>query len=316
VGGVGRFLLPWAPSLSTIDGGYFARRINKQFTVGAFGGSTPNPTAWNYDPSQQMAGAFAAFERGSYQSVHFASTAGMALTHSHWKPERQFLFFENTLMVGSKISIYHDLEVDRLAKALTTNGQNAPRLARSFLTLRYQPIKKLSFDLSHNYFRDTPTFALQLLGTGMLDQFLFQGFSGGIKVSPSQGATFYGNLGKSKRETDPRASLNYMGGVLLNRLPIPFHVDLRYSHFNSSFGSGAYESVTLSRQMGDKIRFEAQGGLQSIDSSLTNQSRSKYGSANLDYLIGRHYLLGAGWTLYRGGALNYDQTFVNFGYRF
>jgi hypothetical protein len=107
-----------------------------------------------------------------------------------------------------------------------------------------------------------------------------------------------------------------MGGVLLNRLPIPFHVDLRYSHFNSSFGSGAYESVTLSRQMGDKIRFEAQGGLQSIDSSLTNQSRSKYGSANLDYLIGRHYLLGAGWTLYRGGALNYDQTFVNFGYRF
>ena len=316
VGGVGRFLLPWAPSLSTIDGGYFARRINKRFTVGAFGGSTPNPTAWNYDPSQQMAGAFAAFERGSYQSVHFTSTAGMAVTRSHWKPERQFLFFENTLMVGSKISIYHDLEVDRLAKALTTNGRNAPRLARSFLTLRYQPIKKLSFDLSHNYFRDTPTFALQLLGTGMLDQFLFQGFSGGIKISPSQGATFYGNLGRSKRETDPRASLNYMGGVLLNRLPIPFHVDLRYSHFNSSFGSGAYESVTLSRQMGDKIRFEAQGGLQSIDSSLTNQSRSKYGSANLDYLIGRHYLLGAGWTLYRGGALNYDQTFVNFGYRF
>ena len=316
VGGVGRFLLPWAPSLSTIDGGYLARRMNKEFTVGAFAGSTPNPTAWNYDPNQQMAGAFAAFERGSYQSVHFASTAGMAVTRSHWRPERQFLFFENTLMVGAKISIYHDLEVDRLAKALTTNGQNGPRLARSFLTMRYQPTKKLSFDFSHNYFRDTPTFALQLLGTGLLDQFLFQGFSGGLKWSPSQGATFYGNLGSSKRETDPKAALNYMGGVILNRLPIPFHVDLRYSRFNSSFGSGAYESVTLSRQMGDKIRFDVQGGLQSLNSSFTNQTRTKYGTADLDYLIGRHYLLGAGWTLYRGGALNYDQMFVNFGYRF
>jgi hypothetical protein len=316
VGGVGRFLLPWAPSLSTIDGVYLARRMNKRVTVGVFAGSRPNPTAWNYDPNQQMAGSFAAYERGSYQSVRFASTAGMAVTRSHWRPERQFLFFENTLMVGGKLSIYHDMEADRLARALTANGQTGPRLARSFLTLRYQPTKTLSFDLSHNYFRDTPTFAMQLLGTGLLDQYLFQGFSGGLRWSPSPGAAFYGNLGKSKRETDPKAALNYMGGVMLNRLPIPFHVDLRYSHFNSFFGSGSYESVTLSRQMGDKLRFDLQGGLQRLNSSFTNQTSTKYGTANLDYLIGKHYVLGAGWTLYRGGAQNYDQTFVNFGYRF
>ena len=30
VAGFGRFLLPWAPSLSTIDGGYFARRLGKR----------------------------------------------------------------------------------------------------------------------------------------------------------------------------------------------------------------------------------------------------------------------------------------------
>jgi hypothetical protein len=107
-----------------------------------------------------------------------------------------------------------------------------------------------------------------------------------------------------------------MGGLILTRLPIPFHVDLRYSRFNSSFGSGTYESITLNRQLGDKIRFEVQGGIQSLNSSFTNQTRTKYGTANLDYLIGRHYILGAGWTLYRGGALNYDQMFINFGYRF
>src|ERR1035441_552051 len=33
VAGIGRFLLPWAPSLSTIDGAYFARRVGKSFTT-------------------------------------------------------------------------------------------------------------------------------------------------------------------------------------------------------------------------------------------------------------------------------------------
>jgi hypothetical protein len=314
--GIGRFLLPWAPSLSTIDGVYFARRVGKSFTTGMFAGSTPNPTAWNYDPNRQMVGAFVAYEHGSYDSVHFASTAGLALTRSHWHPERQFIFFENTLMLGTRISIYHDLEADRLARPLTSDGNTSPRLARSFLTIRFQLSKALALDFSHNYFRDVPTFDTRLLGTGLLDQFLFQGFSAGLKLTPSPGATFYGNLGSNKREQDPKASLNYMGGLVLSRLPIPFRVDLRYSRFNSSFGSGDYESVTLSRQMSDKLRFDLQAGLQSINSSLTNQTRTKYGSASLDYLLRTHYILGAGWTLYRGGAQNYDQIFLNLGYRF
>ena len=317
VAGIGRFLLPWAPSLSTIDGAYFARRVGKSFTTGVFLGSTPDPTAWNYDPNRQMLGAFVAYEHGSYDTVHLASTAGLAVTRSHWHPERQFVFFENTLVIGSKISIYHDLEADRLAPALVTNGNTGPRLARSFLTLRFQLSKALSFDFSHNYFRDVPTFDLRLLGTGLLDQFLFQGFSAGVKVSPTQGATFYGNLGSNKREQDPKAALNYMGGLILTRLPlIPFRVDLRYSRFNSTFGSGSYESLTLTRQMSEKLRFDLQAGLQTINSTFTNQSRTKYGSASLDYLIRTHYILGAGWTLYRGGAQNYDQLFLNFGYRF
>jgi hypothetical protein len=316
VGGAGRFLLPWAPSLSTIDGVYFARRFGKSVTTGMFAGSTPNPTAWNYDPNRQMLGTFVNVEQGSYDSVHYAGTAGVAVTRSHWHPERQFVFLENSVMIGTRISVYHDLEADRLASGLTAEGNTSPRLARSFLTLRLQLNKKLSLDFSHNYFRDVPTFDTRLLGTGLLDQFLFQGFSAGFKLSPGAGATLYGNLGSNKREQDPKAALNYMGGLILTRLPVPFRVDLRYSRFNSTFGSGSYESVTLSRQLGDKLRFDLLAGLQSLSSSFTNQTRTKFGTASLDYLMGKHYILGAGWTLYRGGAQDYDQIFVNFGYRF
>ncbi len=348
VAGIGRFLLPWAPSLSTIDGGYAGRRLGRSFTTGIFAGSTPNPAAWNYDPNRQMAGAFVAYETGSYETVRYSSTAGAAVTRSHWHPEREFLFFENTMMVGTKLSIYDDTEVDKLAPALTSTGISQPRLARSFATVRVQPLKRLSLDVSHNYFRDTPTFDLRLLGTGLLDQFLFQGFSGGFRLDIFRGIDLYGSLGRSRREGDTRPSFNYMGGLVLPRLPgiprlpglprirkfVPFfpalpripgfpglpglavRTDLRYSKFSSSFGAGSYASVTLSRQFTDKIRLDVQAGEQTLVSPFTSQTRTKFVNNMLDYLIGNHYVLGAGWTLYHGGTQNYDQTFVNFGYRF
>lgn len=354
VAGFGRFLLPWAPSLSTIDGGYFGRRLGRNFTTGIFAGSTPNPTAWNYDPNQQTAGTFVAYEVGSYETVRFTSTAGAAVDRSHWHPERQFLFFENSFFIGTKLSIYHDLEADKIAPALTSNNRSDPRLARSFATLRFQPIKRLSLDVSHNYFRDVPTFDLRLLGTGLLDQFLFQGFSGGFRLDAYRGVMLYSSLGRSKREGDTSPAFNYMAGIVLPRLPgfphlpglphirrskksvagvpvfpglpaipgppelpgLAFRTDLRYSHFASSFASGSYASITFSRQIGDKFRLDLQAGEQRLVSPLTPQTRTKFGNTTLDYLIGRHYILGAGWTLYHGGTQNYDQTFVNFGYRF
>lgn len=336
VAGVGRFLLPWAPSLSTIDGGYVGRRLGRNFVTGVFAGSTPNPTAWNYDPNRQMAGSFVSYETGSYETVRYTSTAGAAVTRSHWHPEREFLFFENTITVGTRISIYDDTEVDKLAPALTSDGISRPRLARSFATFRIQPVKRLALDISHNYFRDTPTFDLRLLGTGLLDQFLFQGLSGGMRLTLFRGIEAYGSLGRNKREGDTKASFNYMGGLVLPRLPglpriprlarwlpglpgfggLAFRTDLRYSKFSSSFGAGSYASVTVSRQFTDKIRLDLQAGEQTLVSPFTPQTRTSFVNNMLDYLIGNHYVLGAGWTFYHGGTQNYDQTFVNFGYRF
>jgi hypothetical protein len=291
--------------------------LNKRFTVGAFAGSTPDPTAWNYDPNRQMLGSFVSYERGSFETIRFTSTAGAAVTRNHWKPERQFLFFENTIQVSTRISIYHDLEADRLAKSLVTDGKNSPRLARSFFTFRYQPIKALALDLSHNYFRDVPTFDTRLIGTGLLDKFLFQGFSGGFRLDVSKHANLYGSLGANKRAGDTTTALNYMGGLIFNQpFHLPVRADLRYSRFNSSFGDGEYKSISLSRQFGDKIRFELQGGQQSLKSTFSAQSRARYINATSDYMLGRHYLLGAGWTVYRGGVQDYDQMYINIGYRF
>lgn len=317
VAGFGRFLLPWASGLDTMDGGYVGRRVAKNVTVGVFGGSTPDPTAWNYDPNRQIFGTFASFESGSFETVRFTSTVGVAISRLHWHPEREFLFFENTLQVNNRLSIYHDLQVDKLAPALVSDGNTGARLARSFLTVRLQATNWLTLDMNHNYFRGVPTFDPRLIGTGLLDKLLFQGLSGGVQLHLPYGAILYTNVGANKREQDTKTALNYMLGLTLTRTPrLPFRTDLRYTRFNSSFGSGDYESVSLSRQMGERIRLEVLGGQQNLRSTFTSVSRARFITANADYLIGRHYILGASWTVYRGGTQNYDQMFINLGYRF
>ncbi|MGC4049836.1 MAG: hypothetical protein QM757_10020 [Paludibaculum sp.] len=314
--GFGRILLPWASSLSTLDGGYLARTFGKTLTAGVFAGSTPDPTQWNYDPNRQMLGTFLNAQRGSYESARWSGTVGIAITRVHWRPERQFLFAENSLFAGTKFTLLHSMEADQRNPRIM-NGQTGLQLTRSFTSARLQPHRRITFDLSHNHLRGIPTFDIRLLGTGLLDNFLFQGFSGGIRIQPLERLTLTGNWGRSRRENDPRASLNQMYSAGWSQLPwIRSRLEGRYSNFTSSFGTGRYSSLTLSRNIGEQLRLEAQAGQQEFHGALTQQTRARCIGGTLDWSFSRHYFVTGGWMTYRGQIQNYDQTFLTLGYRF
>jgi len=314
--GIGRLLLPWASSLNTIDGAYFGRRFGR-VTTGVFGGSTPDPTSWNYNKDREIAGVFANVEAGSFDGLHYSGTAGLALTRLKWRAERQFAFFENNLIFKRYFSLYHDLEADQLVKGRLGSTESGPVISRSFLTLRYQPMHLVSFDLSHNYFRNVPTFDLRLLGTGLLDKFLFQGLSGGARLDLPFHVSFYTSLGRNRTQTDPRASWNQMYGVSVDRLGrTGMRADFQYSKFDSSFGRGQIETASVTRNFGEKLRMTLQVGNQNIHSTFSQQSQARFLNYNIDWFFGKHYFVGGATSIYRGNAQNYDQIFFNLGYRF
>src|SRR6516225_10646668 len=94
VAGFGRYLLPWAPSLNTMDGGYFARRLGGGFTAGIFPGSTPDPLAWNYNPNRQRGGTLTPFAQGSYGHVLHARAHGLAMWRTDCPPARPLVVWE------------------------------------------------------------------------------------------------------------------------------------------------------------------------------------------------------------------------------
>jgi hypothetical protein len=315
--GAGRLYLPWATSLDTIDGAYIARRLTAHSLLGVFAGTTPDPTAWNYDPHRQIAGAFVNWDYGSFESVKYTSTAGIALSRISWRPERQFAFFETSIQFKRGFSLYHDLEADQFNRDPLTGKSGGTGVSRSFLTVRYQPIHLIAFDLNHNYFQSLPTFDTRLIATGLLQKYLFQGLSAGVRLELPLRVGLYANLGKSRNNGDSKSSLNKMFGVSwANLMGTGLRADVRYTRFDSSFGKGNYQMIALSRAMTERLRVEVQVGQQDFQSAFTQSGRSRFGTGTVDWFFQKHYWLGAGWTLYRGASLNYDQTFLNIGYRF
>jgi hypothetical protein len=125
------------------------------------------------------------------------------------------------------------------------------------------------------------------------------------------------NFGSSRRNGDTSHAVNQAYGVTWRRLPIwDLRLDLRYSTFSSSFGSGSYESVGLTRELFDGLRLQFQGGIQNTQSAYVSQGRARFFNSTVDWQIGRHYFVMGGWLSYRGLSQNYDQISLSLGYRF
>lgn len=327
VAGIGRLFLPYATSLDTLDGGYLGRRFGHNATAGFFGGSTPDPTSWNYAPGRRVAGSFVNFEGGSYESFHYFSTTGGAAATLNGQFDRPFVFFENSFSYKRLLSLYSAVQADNPpgtpavpAKppnpAIPATAGPGAGLSRAFLTFRVQPVSRLSFDANYNYFRDVPAFdpSIPLV---LLEKYLFQGVSFGVRAEVIKNVTLYTTLGESARSGDKKNSLNQTYGVLWNQI---FHTGLRsdmhYSKFDSAFGAGSYESVSVSRSLMEGSRLEVQLGKQSFLSPIGGDTNTKFINSTFDMNISRHYLLQGGFTANRGNIQNYDQWFFGLGYRF
>jgi hypothetical protein len=316
--GIGRLFLPWAPSLSTIDGGYLGRKITRAATMGFFGGSTPDPSSWSYNPNQHIAGTFLNFEHGDFEHTRFYSTAGIAVTSIQWKVARQFAFFENNFSWKRYVSFYNSLQADAARKSpLPNGGSNPTGISQSYSALHIQPFKRVGFGVNHNYFRSLPTFDPRLVGTGLLDKYLFQGFSGDVRVDLPKHIGLYASLGRSKTTTDKKNSLNQAYGLTLGNLwKTGLLLDLHYSKFDSSFGSGKYESFSLSKSLTDTLRVQVFGGHQVFNTTLSSNTNSNFVNGVVDWNVGPRYFFEGTYGWYHGTSLNYTQWSTVLGYRF
>jgi hypothetical protein len=314
--GFGRMYLPWASSLDTIDGGYFGRKLSPNTVTGFFAGTTPDPSSWNYNLNQKIAGSFINFSGGDFDAMHYTSTFGLGITTLGWKIDRPFVFGENAISYKHFFSVYHSLQMDR-PRANPGVAPVGAGLSRSFLTLQFQPTPRVTFSFNHNYFRELPTYDPQLVGTGLLDKILFQGMSVGTRVELPRHLSVYATVGKSHQSTESTNSWNIMLGAGMGQIwKTGARVDFHYAQFSSAFATGSYKSVSIMRSFGERFTGELQAGTQTFVSPLTKDTGSRFVNAHADYNFGTNYFLEGGFTLSRGAIQDYTQWYTMLGYRF
>lgn len=314
--GIGRLYLPWATSLDVIDGAYLAHRFSPSTLMGGFAGSTPDPSAWNYNPDRRIGGLFYNAHGGSYDGVRYSSTVGGGVNLLKWNIDRPFVFTENDLSFRRFVSVYHSMQIDRPTPNPSTPTVSTG-IGQSFLSVQVRVLDRATIELNDTYFLDIPTYDPALVGTGLLDQYLFQGLTGGARVDFPLHITGYFSGGQSSTSTDTGKSWNLQGGVTISHLPkTGLQIDARYAQFNSGFATGSYRTLTLSRTLADRFQLNLQGGTQAFNSSLAANSSGWFANSYCDTNLGSRFFVESGYTTQRGGTNNYEQWTVALGLRF
>jgi hypothetical protein len=314
--GIGRLYLPWASSLETVDGGYVARKLSADTVAGFFFGSTPDPTSWTYNPSGEIGGVFFNAHGGTFDRARLSSTAGVGVNLIHWAIQRPFLFTENEVSFKQYFSLFHSMQIDRPTANPSTPAIRTG-LGQSLLSLRVRVHPRVDLDLTDTYFRDVPTYDPTLVGTGLLDKYLFQGLNGGARIQLPEHITGYFSFGKSSDSSDPKASLNSLFGITVSNIPkTGLQADVRYSKFDSAFAAGSYRSVSLTRDLGERLRLDLQGGRYQYNSSMAANSDSYFVNMMFDTNLGSRYFMENAFTTQRGGAVEYNQWTTTVGIRF
>jgi hypothetical protein len=314
--GVGRLYLPWANSLETIDGGYVGREFTPNTVTGIFAGSTPDPTSWSYNPKGKIGGVFFNVHGGSFESFRYSSTAGVGVNLIDWAVTRPFGFTENIFSFKRYFTLYHSMQIDKPTANPSTSAVS-PGIGQSLLTLRVQPHPRIVLDLTHTYFRDVPTYDPTLVGTGLLDKYLFQGLNGGARVQFPMHITGYFSLGNSNESSDSKSSMNSLYGVTMSNIwKTGLQADVRYSKFDSAFAAGTYRSVSLTRDLGERFRMNLQGGSYVYNSTLAANSNSYFVNLLAEINLGSRYFMQSAFTTQRGGTQEYNQWTTTLGLRF
>ena len=314
--GIGRLYVPYASSLETIDGAYGGWQFAKPAMIGMFAGSTPDPTAWNYNPQRRIGGLYLNTRGGSFDTFRYSVSAGYGVELLKWMINRPFVFTENDFSYKRVFSVYHSMQIDR-PTANPGSAAISTGLGQSLLSLRVEVHPRVTVDLTDTYFRDVPTYDATLVGTGLLDKYLYQGINGGARIQFPRNITGYFSLGSSSDSGDPKAALNKMFGATVASIwKTGLTADARFAQFDSSFASGRYTTFTVSREMLDNLRLNAQIGKYAYTSNVATNSDSSFINFIFDSNLGARLFFESMFTIQRGGTLNYNQWTSTLGYRF
>jgi hypothetical protein len=255
---LGRKINPRISNMGAIDGLQYELKL-KSFTVGVVGGFRPDYLNYSFNPHLLQYGAYLGHDY-SNKKGNMQTTLAFIEQMNNGVTDRRFAYLQHSNSLLSNLYFFGSVEVglykkvmnpvDSTEKDTTYRKDNSPTLSNLYLSLRYRPIRQLSFSISYSalkniiYYETYPKNILErMIETATVQGFMFQG-----SYQPVNNLSLGINAGYRDSKNDPKPTKNFYGYLTYSRVPgINISATASATLLETGYISGKIYSLELSR---------------------------------------------------------------------
>lgn len=266
---VGRKMNPKISSLGAIDGVQFEKEVG-DLSFGAIAGYRPDDYTQAVNMHLFELGAYAGYSSGEGKKYQY-STLGIVEQRNHMEVDRRFLFFQHSDALFKDLHLYGSFEVDLYEKA-NEEVSHQPRLTNLYVSLRYRPSRKLSFNAAYDtrkniiYYETYKSFLENLM-----DQEARQGVRLGVSYRPIKYLSLGANANWRFRLGNLTDSRNANGYIRINQIPgVKMSAAVQLNYLRSSYVESRSIGLRLTKDLlPGKIGGEIYGSVVKYDYQFT-----------------------------------------------
>ncbi|RMH64412.1 MAG: hypothetical protein D6677_04970 [Calditrichaeota bacterium] len=314
---VGRVFSNAFSGVGYIDGLMAQHNINTNWRWGLFGGIQPE---WQYadvSATIQKYGVFASYSLGDFRTRRFASTLSLAGAYHNSEVSREFMYWQNSYTVGSRLYLFQSLELDLNRDWKQTTTHESVSMTGLYLNGRYQFNNQWSLGMSYDNRKNYLTWFSRDLADSLFDDAFRQGLRLSVNGRLFRNFRVYGNAGLRHRQDQPDITWSYMAGVNWNRIMrTAFNFNFRYAGFNNFYTIGVNPTVSAGWRMrgGHQLRasYGYYGYTLKADQSFNQRQWMRF---NADFELPVRIFLSSEYQYEWGDDLNGQRFFIELGYR-
>ncbi len=315
--GVGRLTSRYGGGMGTFDGAEFYYRFG-QVTAGILGGAQAVDRTLTFSPDGSKGSFFLNYREGSDITHQYDGTIAYGRQMVGGNLDRQFVYLQNQLSLGSAFQVYEssEIELNDIANGVRTS---ALRFSNTFLNLNYRPADWLSTNFGYDALRSVYLFeTMRLVPDSLIDRNLVQRVRGSATIRFPSFLTITGSAMYGTRQGGYRDSRSL--GLVARTYDIAgteIDAGIRYTNFVSAFAQGDVIAVDLDRSFWGNLVLSLSYQRNTYDVPVLHQLYpTQTASADVFYRISSAWFSSITGDYVYDATMNSFRIFAEIGYRF
>ncbi|HLP17383.1 MAG TPA: hypothetical protein VK470_14060, partial [Bacteroidota bacterium] len=251
--GVGRMISRYVGGLGVFDGGHFYLR-QSNFTLGGILGANIGDRTMGFEGRDQKGAVFLNYRSGRDFMHQYDGTVAYVRQHAEGRLDREFVYVQNSLSMGSAFSVYESMEID-LNDINRGVRSSAARISNTFLSLNYYPVQWFSMNAGYDASRSVYLFeTMKTFPDTLFDRSLTQGFRGSANFRLPYYITLALNGSLRTRQGDERNSHNLGASLRMSDIAgSEIEAAVRYANIVGVYTDGNNITVDLDRTFFNRV---------------------------------------------------------------